>query len=73
MQSPTGIGSIVGGHSSSPQARVIVAPDRDSSNEEAGSDGQVVVTTGKSKHVIHASSDGLLLDGGADHENVTLL
>ena len=69
------------GSSSSPQARVIVAPD--SSNEDGqmgccSSDGEtatvVVVASGKNKHVIHASSDGghLLLDG-ADHENVTLL
>lgn len=62
------------GGSSSPQARVIVAPD--SSNEETGCglDGEVVVVaSGKNKHVIHASSDGMTLLDGTDHENVTLL
>lgn len=59
MQSPSG-------NSTSPQARVIVAPD--SSHDDTESE----VVVGKNKHIIHASSDGLLLDGN-DHENVTLL
>lgn len=50
----------------------MVAPDQDS-RDDPSCDSQVVVAIGKNKHVIHASSDGLLLDDGGDHENVTLL